>query len=102
MSKQQKQCRNERWIAYLALFGFVACSCSLAMAADLPDVMDAAERMDKMTTVGILSACLIIESAILGYLIHLVFSRFMATMEATNVALTKVVDSIDKCEAKRK
>lgn len=93
---------TERWLSYLAIFGFIVCSTSLAVAADLPDVMDAAERMDRMTTVGILSACLIAESLILGYLIHLVFSKFMATMAATNVALTRVVDSIDKCEKNRR
>lgn len=45
---------TERWLAYLAIFGFIVCSTSLAAAADLPDVMDAAERMDRMTD-GILT-----------------------------------------------
>lgn len=98
MSNQHRQYMTARWVSYFALFGFVMCSYSLAMATDLPDVMNAAERMDKMTTVGILSACLIVESIILGYMIHLVFSKFMETMAATNVALTRVVDAIDKCE----
>ena len=99
------QLRTERWLTYFSIFGFIVCAASLAQAADLPDVMDAAERMDRMTTVGILSACLIAESLILGYMIHLVFTKFMstmaatnATMAATNVTLTRVAESIDKCE----
>jgi len=92
----------QRWVVYLTIFGVIVCSSRLAMASNLPDVMDAAERMDRMTAVGVLSACLIAESCILGYLIHLVFSKFMSTMAATHVALTRVADSIDKCDRVRK
>jgi len=90
----------QRWGVYLAILGVIVCSSTLATAANLPDVMDAAERMDRMTAVGILSACLIAESLILGYMIHLVFTKFMSTMAAANATMARVADAIGKCEKK--
>lgn len=83
---------NRRIMAALALSCIFAVS--LAFAAEVPTPLDTAERMDRMTSVGVLSFCLVTSNILVGVLIKLQYGKMFSTLDRSAEVNAQAIESI--------
>lgn len=86
------------WAIYVVAAACVLCAVGLAAAADLPDAVSAAERIDKLGAMGVLSFALLISLGALVYLIRLQYGRMMQVVDENTKAMVAVTEAIEKCK----
>lgn len=97
MCKQVAEGRRDNRFIYF----YASMSCffavGMACAAELPDVLTASERIDKMSAMGVLAFGFILSMAGLIYLIRLQYGRMLTVIDKNTEAVQGVIDAIEKC-----
>ena len=82
-------------------------SMGLAYAVEMPDAVDAAERVDKLGAVGVLAFGFILSLGTTAYLIRFVFTRLMGVIDGntriiaeTSQTMNRVNEAIQHCRDK--
>lgn len=103
MCRQVKDSKHGNVMIYIVMIAAAGSAMGLAYAAELPiNPLDAAERVEKLSAMGVLAFCLISSLAALAYLIKLQYGRMMSVIDKNTEATQKVIDAVQKCGERSK
>lgn len=103
MCRQVTDSKHGNVLIYIVMLAAGVSAASLTYAAEVPiNPLDAAERMEKLSAMGVLSFCLISSLATLAYLIKLQYGRMMSVIDRNTEATQKVIDAVQRCAEKGK
>ena len=104
---QKKEVQRQLASVFILFVALSIYSMGLAMAAELPDALGAAERIDKLGPVGVLAFGFIVSMATIAYLIRCLFGRLLGmidvcvkTMAEANQTMQEVNRAIQHCRDK--
>ena len=97
MCRQVTDSRRGNRFIYAFMILSVVFAAGLVYAAEMPTPVDAAERVGKMSAIGVLAFGFLTSLASNAYLIKLQFGRWLAVVDKNTEVMQKVVDAIEKC-----
>jgi len=108
MSEEQKKEIQKGVVRVFLMFVVLSIySMGIAYAVEMPDAVDAAERVDRMGAVGVLAFGFILSLATTGYLVRCLFGKLMQvidnctkTLSETNQTMQQVNTAIQHCREK--
>lgn len=108
MSDEQiKEVRRGTALIFIMFVVLSIYSLGLAVAAEMPDAVSAAERIDKLGAVGVLAFGFILSLATTAYLIRLQFGKLMTVIDRNTQVVTEttqtmrqVTEAIKHCKDK--
>lgn len=108
MSDDQRIDIQKKVTAIFILFAVLSIySMGLAYAVEMPDAVDAAERVDKLGAVGVLAFGFILSLGTTGYLVKCLFGKLLGVIDActktlseTNQTMQQVNTAIQHCRDK--
>lgn len=108
MSDDQRIDIQKKVTAIFILFAVLSIySMGLAYAVEMPDAVDAAERVDKLGAVGVLAFGFILSLGTTGYLVKCLFGKLLGVIDActktlseTNQTMQQVNSAIQHCRDK--
>ncbi len=93
MCKQVKESKQVNAIIYVVVFMACVSAAGLAYATEIPITpLDAAERMEKLSAMGVLAFCLLSSLGALTYLIKLQYGRMMTVIDRNAEATQQSID----------
>lgn len=98
MCKQVSESKRGNIRIYVVMV--VACMFAFGMvyaSSDMPNPLDAAERVDKLGAMGVLAFGFLISLGALAYLIKLQYGRMLTVIDKNTEAVQGVIDAIEKC-----
>ncbi len=108
MSNEQKMELQKGTARIFLMFAVLSIySMGLAYAVEMPDAVDAAERVDRMGPVGVLAFGFILSLGTTGYLVKCLFGKLLGVIDActktlseTNQTMQQVNSAIQHCRDK--
>lgn len=98
MCKQVIDGKRGNMVIYFVIAVAAISSYGLAFAAEIPvNPLDAAERVEKLSAMGVMAFCLMSSLGALAFLIKLQYGRMMSVIDKNTEATQKVIDVMWRC-----